>query len=82
MRIPMLYPGRRRPCRYAWTEYWVGNPDAGGRLPVADYDVFPVRNATAVAGSQNRTSSWVSSVKVAWPSTLPAAAAKTSSLAH
>lgn len=29
-----------------------------------------VRNATAVAGSQNRTSSWASSVKAAWPSTL------------
>jgi hypothetical protein len=26
-----------------------------------------VRNATAVAGSQNRTSSWASSVKAAWP---------------
>lgn len=63
MRITKAYLGMRNPgryaiteCLYADTEYWVGDPDAGGsQSPITTLSL--VRNATAVAGSQNRTSS-------------------------
>jgi len=63
----MLYPDRRRPCRYARTEHWVGDPDAGGRLSVADYNVFLGEECNRRRRIADRTSSWASSVKAAWP---------------